>query len=291
MMTNPFRLSSISCQVSLAQISNHDQINAFLKEDNLCHRHLDWVKPLEWLPESKAFYLARIDNSLSGILSCADEIPGIYWIRLFVASRSFSYSQILKNLLPSVICNLQGKSVKCLYSLAFEDWYKKLLVDTGFTSHSSVVVLKYSGSNTQSLNLNSDISIRPMEEKDIKSITSIDNCSFEPIWQNSQKILSRAFQMADLSTVAIHNNVLIGYQMSTKTHNSSHLARLAVLPAYQNRHIGKTLAKHMIDYFQNQGINNITVNTQSDNASSLHIYKKLGFSPTGESFPVFNLPL
>jgi RimJ/RimL family protein N-acetyltransferase len=42
----------------------------------------------------------------------------------------------------------------------------------------------------------------------------------------------------------------------------------------------------MIRYFSRLGTGFITVNTQSDNLASLNVYKKLGFTLTGEKFPV-----
>ena len=182
-------------------------------------------------------------------------------------------------------------SVVNLYSLAFEDWYEDLLLDNDFSSSSSVVVLKHSGSLVPEFKTNDTIKIRPMVDSDIDQVTSIDHASFQPIWQNSRMVLSRAFRMAENSTIAIRNHNVIGYQMSTKLHTTAHLARLAVLPTYQNQYIGTSLVMQMICTFQKHGIRNITVNTQTDNATSLHIYNKLGFHPTGESFPVFHLPI
>jgi ribosomal protein S18 acetylase RimI-like enzyme len=35
----------------------------------------------------------------------------------------------------------------------------------------------------------------------------------------------------------------------------------------------------------------LTVNTQSDNAASLALYRKTGFHETGERYPVYQLPV
>ena len=74
-------------QVRLANFSDQDRINDFLNKDNYYHRHLDWINPLEWLAESKVFYLAGTEELIKGLFSCADEIPGCFWIRLFAASK------------------------------------------------------------------------------------------------------------------------------------------------------------------------------------------------------------
>jgi len=36
-----------------------------------------------------------------------------------------------------------------------------------------------------------------------------------------------------------------------------------------------------------KGVTRLTVNTQSDNLASLALYEKMGFTVTGEKFPVY----
>ena len=80
-------------------------------------------------------------------------------------------------------------------------------------------------------------------------------------------------------------------ELSTANDFSAHLARVAVLPQFQHEHIGHQLVEDMIDSFFQKGISSITVNTQSTNHASLRLYKKIGFRPTGDQFPVYGLPI
>jgi ribosomal protein S18 acetylase RimI-like enzyme len=89
--------------------------------------------------------------------------------------------------------------------------------------------------------------------------------------------------------VAELDSKIIGYELSTYSHFSAHLARLAVLPQNQFHGIGYYLAREMIRYFYRHGTLHISVNTQDDNQKSLNLYKRLGFSLTGERFPVFEI--
>ena len=68
-------------------------------------------------------------------------------------------------------------------------------------------------------------------------------------------------------------------------------ARLAVEPRLQNQHIGSALIRDLFLYSLENDIHEVTVNTQSDNQASLALYTKLGFSITGEKYPVFTYHL
>jgi ribosomal protein S18 acetylase RimI-like enzyme len=69
-----------------------------------------------------------------------------------------------------------------------------------------------------------------------------------------------------------------------------HLARLAVLPAYQGRGVGYALVNDLLRQFVFRGIFRVTVNTQADNHASLRLYENMGFQRTGESYPVYMKP-
>ncbi|MFN3492474.1 MAG: GNAT family N-acetyltransferase, partial [Anaerolineales bacterium] len=66
----------------------------------------------------------------------------------------------------------------------------------------------------------------------------------------------------------------------------AHLARLAVRPEAQGRGVASALVSHLIQNLNSNQNGNLSVNTQEDNFASLALYKKLGFSKTGEYFPV-----
>ncbi|MEK9164044.1 MAG: GNAT family N-acetyltransferase, partial [Chloroflexota bacterium] len=70
-----------------------------------------------------------------------------------------------------------------------------------------------------------------------------------------------------------------------------HLARLAVLPDWQGRGVGRALLSGVVDHFDSAGTPMITVNTQHDNTASLKLYQLFGFENTGEHFPVWEFGL
>lgn len=129
--------------------------------------------------------------------------------------------------------------------------------------------------------------IRPMLPEDIEQVHVVDIRSFAPLWQTSVESLTLAFGQSSLCTVAVHGEKIIGYQMSTQTPLAAHLSRLAVLPEWQGKSIGYNLVYDLQTTFKKQHAWRVTVNTQSDNHTSLALYDKLGFHRTGEQFPVY----
>jgi ribosomal-protein-alanine N-acetyltransferase len=135
------------------------------------------------------------------------------------------------------------------------------------------------------------LSIRPINLKDLPVVEQIDRAAFMPVWQNSQDSLEQALRQSAFSTLAEINGAPVGYQISTTTAGGSHLARLAVLPAYQGRGVGFALLRHMLEEMAQRGARTVTVNTQANNAASLRLYEGIGFMRTGEAFPVYQTPI
>ncbi|RME89858.1 MAG: GNAT family N-acetyltransferase [Anaerolineae bacterium] len=80
---------------------------------------------------------------------------------------------------------------------------------------------------------------------------------------------------------------MVGYQISTQNALGAHLARLAVRPDVQGQGGGTALVSDLISRVLRKRLPRLTVNTQSNNHASLALYRKMGFVPTGERYPVF----
>jgi ribosomal-protein-alanine N-acetyltransferase len=170
-----------------------------------------------------------------------------------------------------------------------QDWYCKSLENYGFEIKQNIVVLSWNGSIPVIQNKTPQILLRPMEPSDLQDVFWLDNLAFEPLWSFSNSALQKAYQQSEHATVAELDENIIGYELTTANHFSAHLARLAVHPEYTNKNIGSRLVIEMLAYFSKNGQKQITVNTQNDNSASLAVYKKLGFSLTGDTFPVYQL--
>lgn len=130
-----------------------------------------------------------------------------------------------------------------------------------------------------------------MQDADLPAVAKVDLAAFGQFWHNTQIALQSARLQCAIATVAEDDLGVIGYQLSTKNPLGAHLARLGVKPEAQGRGVGSVLVSYLIQVLGGSRLGRLSVNTQEDNTASLSLYKKLGFTRTGEHFPVLVYPI
>jgi len=265
---------------------DYDQLANFLNQDNRIHRHLDWFSPLDWLG-SQPFLIERTDNKIRAILCTTPENKQAAWVRVFGTRKDLPGKESWQRLLPKAIKKLRDKNLRCLAALALHSWFETLLVDSGFVNRQNILVLEWQGDFPNQIVQNQAVRIRQMVLDDLPTVGRIDQLAFPPLWQNSLVGLKTAFKQTGISTVALINNEIIGYQISTSMTIYGHLARLAVLPDFQRKGVAYTLVYDLLKRFKKRGFQRITVNTQSDNKPSLNLYSKFEFTRTSEKIRVY----
>jgi len=131
--------------------------------------------------------------------------------------------------------------------------------------------------------------IRQATEQDLPAIAALDGRAFDTLWQHPLPTLKDAFNQAGYVSVITSKDKIVGYQLSTCSAKTAHLARLAIDPHSQNRHLGRALIIDLLRYSSRLGMDHVTVNTQSDNQASLALYRKMGFELSDEKYPVYLL--
>lgn len=275
-------------QVTIRQATSQDiaSVTRFMDQAVLVHRNLDWQPLMDWVTR-EPFLLRFEGQKLTSLFSCAADPPGTAWIHAFAMDHWTSqlektWCSLLEQSLPII---RQERS--SLFSVALHEWYRNLLNATGFSILQNIVVLNWNQTLPKTLPTPNNLVIRPMNRSDLDSVVAIDRQAFDPVWTISRASMECAFFSAAHASVAEMNDKIIGYELSTASHLSAHLTRLAVHPDYKHVNIGYSLARLMIEYFKQFHIDQITVNTQQDNSASIGLYKKLGFSLTDESFPIY----
>lgn len=268
-----------------AQKSDSNAIGALLNREYYVHRHLDWRQPLEWL-DSQPFWVLLHDGELHAALACPIDPPGIAWVHLFASSNIIQPVRAWPMLFQKILADFQANSPDYIVAIALQRWFRELLENNHFSHYQDIVVLNWTNQVPPARPLADDIDIRPMISSDLPAVAIIDQLAFEPIWRNSLEAIQLAYRQAAYSTVAVRNGTIVGFQISTASPLTTHLARLAVHPAMQHQNIGFALVYNLFGYFQRQGSWQLTVNTQHNNHSSLALYEKLGFERNGDSFPV-----
>lgn len=260
------------------------------------HTHLDWHESAAWLDTHEVpIRLAWLDNRrLVGVMAASESMDGTCWLRLIAVDDSISARAVIEPLWQTLAADLRESGVHTTYVLILNDWLEPQVKDTlGFTQCEEIITLKRVGPNLPPYNPNSTAApvIRTAERADMETMVAVDQIAFHPPWQLTRSDLWQARRMSASCTVALHDDRIIGYQLSTLFRQSAHLARLAVLPELQGGGVGSALVDHMIRYFLRRGVRSITVNTQLSNHRSQRLYERYGFRRNGYDLAVWQAHL
>ena len=278
----------VDVQVRSAVLTDRHQIGNLMQISPYLHRHLDWRYPLDWIGSSPFFVLENRGQIISA-LACPPDPPLVAWVRLFVTSKAITPDEAWHSLWDAARLDLVKKGQFLAAAIVLQDWYHSLLLSSGFSSRQSIVMLEREDRVPLGASLPNGFSIRPMLQYDLPAVAEVDAAAFDLLWQNSLPALEQAYPQAVLATVAEADGQVFGYQLSTRNPLGAHLARLAVRPGLQGRGVGRALVADLTQQAERHGMNRLTVNTQSDNAASLALYKKTGFRETSERYPVYEL--
>jgi ribosomal-protein-alanine N-acetyltransferase len=278
----------VDVRVRSAVLTDQRQIANLMHFSPTIHRHLDWRYPLDWIG-SPPFFVLENQGQIISALACPPDPPSIAWVRLFVNSGKLSLEESWQMLWDAARLDLAHKQGFMVAAIVLQDWYHSLLINSGFTSRQSIVMLERDVQAPVEISLPAGFSIRAMLQYDLPAVAEVDAAAFEPLWQNSLPSLERAYPQAVLATVVELHGQVLGYQLSTRNPLGAHLARLAVRPELQGRGVGHALVADLIQQAERHAMYHLTVNTQSDNSSSLALYRRIGFRETGERYPVYQL--
>jgi len=277
----------VSLQVRQAVPQDQHQIANLMFFESHVHRHLDWRAPLEWL--GSQFYWVIEDNGhVLAVLACPPSPDGVAWVRLFAHARQISLEDAWLALWETAQKDIGEKGGATVALIAMHKWLRELLVKHGFSHKQDIIMLEWKGSDIPEQRVIEGVSIRKMQLSDLPGVAELDAFAFMPLWQNPLDALEKAFPQATSATVAEDDQGLVGYQISTANPFGAHLARLAVRPDAQRRGLGSFIVADLIRRLKKKNVARLTVNTQSDNLASLTLYERMGFSVTGEKFPVYS---
>ena len=282
---------NVSLQVRRAVKQDHDQIANLIYYESNSHRHLDWHSPLDWIGSTN-FWVREEDGHITAALACPEDPPHVAWIRFFGYHQMLSSSQAWSSLWEAARNEiLQANTQTYVAAIVIKQWFQSLLLSSDFKLKQNIVLLELKNENLKSVSVPHGLRIRAMQDEDMPAVAQVDLAAFGQFWHNTEGSLQRARLQCASATVAEDDSGVIGYQLSTKNPLGAHLARLGVRPEAQGRGVGSALVSHLIQTFDANHLDMLSVNTQADNVASLSLYKKLGFVLTGEQFPVLVYPI
>ncbi len=276
----------VGLQVRPAVLADQQQIANLMYVAGHIHRHLDWRSPLEWLG-SPHYWVLEDHGQIQAALACPQDPPGIAWVRLFACISPLSGPEAWAPLWEAARTEIAAAGGAIVAVIAIQGWIQEILYENGFELHQNITLLEWNDRPFSPYEIPYPFYIRRMQANDLPSVAAVDAAAFGPLWRNSQDALQVARGQAVYAAVAENAGGLVGYQLSTENPLGFHLARLSVRPDAQRRGIGAALVSDLIMQMRRQGKSHLTVNTQGDNFTSLALYEKLGFTRTGEHYPVF----
>jgi ribosomal protein S18 acetylase RimI-like enzyme len=251
------------------------------------HRHLDWRPPLDWIGYHP-YLVAEEKRGIVAALACPPDPPGVAWIRLCAIATQLAPQQAWDELWLQARSILRsGAEQTKVAVIPLQVWFRDLLGQSDFTFTHEVVVLSWNGDRLPIAPRVQGVLIRPMRETDLPEVERLDWAAFADLWRNSLPCLETAFNQSAIATVAEASGRLVGYQISSATSASGHLARLAVHPDVQGHGLGYAIVCDLLTRFEGRGTFHVSVNTQHNNLASLALYKRAGFRLTGEVYPVY----
>jgi len=279
---------NVNTRVRTALPQDQHQIANLMFFESHVHRHLDWRAPLEWLGSPNYWVVENDTRDILATLACPQDPPGVAWVRLFAHARRIPLDEAWGELWEVAKSELAKEDNNTTIALiVMHQWLREILGKSGFQHTLDVVMLERKELELPSNTIPDSLKIRKMTLEDLPEVAALDAAAFTPLWQNPLNALEKALPQAISAVVAEDADGLVGYQISTQNPLGAHLARLAVRPDAQKQGIGTMIVADLIRRLNLKNIARLTVNTQSDNITSLALYKKMGFVVTGEKFPVY----
>lgn len=275
----------INTLVRPADTNDHQQLSNLIFFESRLHRHLDWRSPLDWLGDPY-FWALEDGGRITAALACPFEMEHIAWVRLFVHAAGWSAGDAWDLLWHTAREEIARTGGAVVGAIAMQPWFQNVLAAGGFDNPQGIVTLEWRYQPWAKIEPEG-IRIRRMNEADLPDVEQTDAAAFDPLWHNPLATLKNAFAQCLIGTVAEEDGGIIGYQLTTGSGTRAHLARLAVHPRAQGRGAGRLLVTDLFARLTGHGIGRLSVNTQSDNHTSLRLYERMGFARTGERYPVY----
>jgi [ribosomal protein S18]-alanine N-acetyltransferase len=253
----------------------------------LVHTHLDWNDTEDWLEKEDAVSLLLWEHGkLLAVMAASKPLNGTSWLRLVLLEAEYVAHEALAYLWDSLKIQLRELGVTTAALLITRDWIARYVTEMGFQYIEDIITMRRSGHHLPPRPETSCL-IRSAQHEDLAAIALVDHAAFASPWQMSIHELQQAKIVSASCTVALLNEEIIGYQLSTLYGDGAHLARLAVLPVIQGHGVGSLLLDDVLHRFLRRGIHQMTVNTQASNHRSQRLYTRYGFRPNGYDLPVW----
>jgi GNAT superfamily N-acetyltransferase len=220
--------------------------------------------------------------------------PAETWADLALAAVAADrpVGKVLESLLDPALSALRGNGVTGLACLAGEGWLRDGLVAADFVQVDRVMGYAHNFGRTVPPAPSAGM-LRTAHAADFDAILAVNAGAFDPFWRYGDATILSWLLTSDHATLAEVDGQVVGFALTSHNPENeyAYLIRLATLPAYRDRGIGKQLVTDALDYARTVGAVGLALNTQASNHVSRGLYETLGFRPTGQTLSVMVYPM
>jgi ribosomal protein S18 acetylase RimI-like enzyme len=200
--------------------------------------------------------------------------------------------KVLESLLGCARSALRGYGITGLACLVGEGWLRDGLAAADFVQVDRVVGYAHSFGRAVPPAL-PVATLRGATAADIDVVLAVNATAFEPFWQYDDATILSWLLTSDHAALADVNGHVVGFALTSHNPDNeyAYLIRLATLPTYRDRGIGRQLVADALDYARSTGVSGLALNTQASNVVSRRLYESLGFHPTGQALSVMVYPV
>lgn len=158
---------------------------------------------------------------------------------------------------------------KQIYLLDINDRLKEFYIKNGFFEKENLI--KY---QMEPYKISSNIELHKAKIGDLEELVTIDKLAFGEFWEQGENNLKHSLNHNKINFLVYKiNKQIIAYAI----HDDKYINRLAVLPEFQGKGIGKKILQKIISNFWENEIKVIGLNTQITNEKARLLYENIGF--------------
>ncbi|MCX7854664.1 MAG: GNAT family N-acetyltransferase, partial [Anaerolineae bacterium] len=278
MVSGPWSMVSGLLEIRPAVRADEAAIRRLLaRSARPCVRSWWWEEHLG----TETFLLALTDGYLVGALLALPDDSPVAWVRLGVLAPEIPAGLWLDAALPHLEPPLRALGARALAWTDVGGWMGEALRAREFCPLARLVTLVKDDRRLPPMPPGAPCTVRPAQTADIPALARLDHDAFPPPWWFSAATLERIRQEATCFLVAERDGLLIGYAEARPADHGAHIGRLAVAPPFQRQGVGSFLLGTVLSRLWEQGVREVTLNTQEDNIASQRLYERFGFRPLG----------
>lgn len=125
------------------------------------------------------------------------------------------------------------------------------------------------------------IRLRLMQERDLEAVLELERVCFTDPWVREAFLAEIEDAPHIRWPVVAVGSALAGYVIAWFIEDETHLANLAVAPAFRRRGLGRRLVRAVLSEAARRGARWIRLEVRGSNTAALTLYQAMGFRPVG----------